>query len=814
MHLGRSGTVKDGSKEAKFIKAAQDCFLHQHIQLATRKRGNDCPSLLDLLFTDEAMQVSGVVHHAPLGKSDHSVITFRFNCYIDYSKPKETYKYDNADYENMRKHLTELKWEEDYIEKSANMTVEDLWKELKTMLLDVRNQFVQKHRISGKPSWQEKGSFPINKSLQEAIRNKKILHRRWMFAVRQKDASAKQMLYNRARNKVKGLIRAAKRKNEKYIADASNTNPKMFWSHVRNKLKTRTGVAPLLENINDEKSMKFTDEEKANILQDQFSSVFTKEPEGESPTLEKKTNKTITNISITDCQVRDEIRKLNVSKSCGPDEIHPRLLIELVDIVCKPIALLLNKSMETGKLPDDWKRAHVSPIYKKGAKSRAENYRPISLTSVICKIMEKFVKKSVMNHIVDTGTLSTKQYGFINGRSTTTQLLKYFDECINNVINGDVVDSIYLDYAKAFDTVPHQRLINKIDSYGIKGKVKAWIKEFLSNRTQIVKVNGTESKSVPVISGIPQGSVLGPILFVLYINDLPDKLNSNVYLFADDTKLFYKIKSPEDAYTLQCDLNSLERWTEKWLLKFNTSKCHVLTLGKFENIVHTQRYTIHGDELEHVFEEKDLGVVFESELKFEQHIAQKVKKANQIMGLIRRSFSYLDCKLFKKLYTTFVRPHLEYAQAVWAPYLRKHVIMLEKVQKRATKLVDGLKDLEYTERLRKVNLPTLIYRRARCDMIEMYKHFHAYDKNTLSSTFEHQTRTSRRHNFQVVWKSPKDGVRGLQTNSFYYRTMKTWNNLPTEVVNASNLELFKRRLDQLWANIPTKYNHKLTRDDD
>ena len=188
-----------------------------------------------------------------------------------------------------------------------------------------------------------------------------------------------------------------------------------------------------------------------------------------------------------------------------------------------------------------------------------------------------------MNHIVDTGTLSTKQYGFINGRSTTTQLLKYFDECINNVINGDVIDSIYLDCAKAFDTVPHQRLINKIDSYGIKGKVKAWIKEFLSNRTQIVKVNGTESKSVPVISGIPQGSVLGPILFVLYINDLPDKLISNVYLFADDTKLFYKIKSPEDAYTLQCDLNSLERWTEKWLLKFNTSKCHVLTLGKLEN---------------------------------------------------------------------------------------------------------------------------------------------------------------------------------------------------------------------------------------
>ena len=207
---------------------------------------------------------------------------------------------------------------------------------------------------------------------------------------------------------------------------------------------------------------------------------------------------------------------------------------------------------------------------------------------------------------------------------------------------------------------------------------------------------------------------------------------------------------------------------------------------------------------------KTLVLFFESDLKFEQHIAQKVKKANQLMGLIRRSFSYLDCRLFKQLYTTFVRPHLEYAQAVWAPHLRKHVIMLENVQKRATKLVDDLKDLEYPERLRKVNLPTLIYRRARGDMIEIYKHFHTYDKSTLSSTFKHQTRTSRKHNFQLVWKSPKDGVRGVQTNSFYYRTMQTWNNLPAEVVNASNIDLLKKRLGALWKEHPMKYNHNLT----
>ena len=364
-----------------------------------------------------------------------------------------------------------------------------------------------------------------------------------------------------------------------------------------------------------------------------------------------------------------------------------------------------------------------------------------------------------------------------------------------------------MDFSKAFDCVPHQRLIGKLESYGVAGNILKWVQGFLSGRTQVVKVNGAESRSSPVISGVPQGSVLGPILFVVYINDLVENIKTEGLLFADDTKIFSHIASRDDALTLQSDIDLLENWSRKWLLTFHPDKCHVLTTGKFENIRYTHRYKVYNNELEHVFDEKDLGVIMDSNLSFEEHIVSKVNKANSIMGLIRRSFSFLDCRLFKKLYTSFVRPHLEFAQSVWSPHLKKHLNLLESVQIRATKQVDGLGDLEYPERLKKLELPTLVYRRKRGDMIELWKHFHTYDQTTISHHFRLQTRPSRKHEYQLQWNKPKDGIRGLQTNSFYFRTIYSWNKLPEEVVNSKDINSFKNELDKAWRNDPTKYSH-------
>ena len=314
----------------------------------------------------------------------------------------------------------------------------------------------------------------------------------------------------------------------------------------------------------------------------------------------------------------------------------------------------------------------------------------------------------------------------------------------------------------------------------------------------MVKVNNEESEKGEVLSGVPQGSVLGPLLFVLYINDLPESVCSSLYLFADDTKLLKTINNVEDSLILQKDIDALEEWSRKWLLKFHPDKCHVLTIGKLCNIAHAHPYALENQVLEHVFSEKDLGVTFDSNLTFEEHIMNKIKKANSMVGMIRRSFSYLSPDLFRQLYSTFVRPHLEYAQVVWHPKLRKHSNLIEGVQRRATKIVASCKNLSYEDRLKIIGIPTLDYRRAVGDMVEVYKHLHHYDTSSIPAKFTARTRPSRNHDFKLNRNFGNDGLKGIQTNSFYYRSIVHWNNLPKEVVSAPSVAIFKKRLNSTW----------------
>ncbi len=809
----KTWTSKHGedSNEARFIEGIRDCFFHQHVEKPTRRRGTDEPSTLDLILTNEALQVSEVNHNPPLGKSDHDVLTFEFQCYIDFTQQKERFVFEKGDYKKMRDILnTSTDWFAEY-EKLANKsqtTPEELWKSLKSKLQQLTKDCVPFVTPSDKPSWKDKGAIPIDRKARNAIRDKEKAHRKWMSALNSEVSDEARTNYTKARNNVKSLLRKAKRRFERQISKTAKTNPKAFWGHTRRYLKTKSSVAPLLSNPKDKESMKFKDEEKANILLKQFSSVFTKEEQGEIPRINSRTNRKVSNLLISDKMVKDALTKININKSCRPNMLHPRLLKELADLISGPIATLFRSTLKHGILPKDWKHATITPIFKKGSLHLAENYRPISLTSILCKIMEKFIRDHIVTHLLENNLLSKKQFGFITGRSTCLQLLHYLDECLSTTAKGGVVDAIYLDFAKAFDTVPHRRLLGKLEAYGIEGDTLKWIKEFLYDRTQQVSVNGSESSSAPVLSGIPQGTVLGPILFVIYINDLLDNINSNGLMFADDTKIFRRISSRDDSIELQSDITKLEKWSDLWLLRFNSDKCHVLTLGNFENIPHAHRYMIGDKELEHVGDEKDLGVTISAELTFDEHIGRKIRVANAIAGQIRRSFSYLDCVTFRYLFVAFVRPHLEFSQAVWSPHLQKHIDVLENVQARASKLVDGLGNLEYPERLKRLNLPTLVYRRRRGDMIELYKHFTIYDRSILPSTFQPRNRPSRQHPLQLLTPKSFDGKRGAQTNSFYHRSVKTWNNLPKAVVSSKTINDFKNNLDEYWNDDPIKFDYR------
>ena len=328
-------------------------------------------------------------------------------------------------------------------------------------------------------------------------------------------------MYVNSRNQVKRKIKQARRGLEEKICGQAKRSPKKFWKHIRDSMKTKSGIAPLLLDPNDEHSLRFTDDDKADILQDQFCSVFTKEPSGTLPEFHSRTA-TNAPFNLTIDMVMKELKGLNPNKSLGPDEVHPIMLKKFAFYIATPLHIIMSKSFIESTLPDrgTWKIAHVSPIYKKGKKNLAVNYRPVSLTSVACRFMERVLKEQIMEHLMKEKLLSSKQHGFLGKRSTVTQLLHYLDKCADSISNEKVVDVIYFDFAKAFDTVPHRRLLKKLEAYGIRGKVLEWIKAFLSDRHQQVKVNGSLSKKCRVLSGVPKGSVLGPLLFVIYINFL------------------------------------------------------------------------------------------------------------------------------------------------------------------------------------------------------------------------------------------------------------------------------------------------------
>ena len=299
--------------------------------------------------------------------------------------------------------------------------------------------------------------------------------------------------------------------------------------------------------------------------------------------------------------------------------------------------------------------------------------------------------------------------------------------------NKKPVDIIYLDFEKAFDKVPHKRLIAKLKSHGINGGIKDWIEDWLSYRKQRVVLNGKESPWTDVSSGVPQGSVLGPILFTIYINDIDSDIKSKVSKFADDTKLGYACKSAEDCNIIQQDLDKIVKWSDAWQMSFNVEKCKVMHVGRNNG---NHQYIMNNQVLQAVTEEKDLGVIYTDNMKTSKQCTAARNKANRVLGLINRTLTYKNKTNVTNLYKALVRPHLEYAVQAWAPSLKKDQIRIEGVQRRATKLIPELRNKEYEERLEEINLFKLSHRRARGDLIQVYKIFNRIDNVDLEPLIE------------------------------------------------------------------------------
>ena len=455
-------------------------------------------------------------------------------------------------------------------------------------------------------------------------------------------------------------------------------NNKPFWKFIRGQRQESVGVSPLKDNGVLHSDRK----QKSEILAKQFRSVFTNDEidpfSDEIPT--GPSYPPISEIVINENGISKLLKNLNPNKAAGPDQIPCHLLKELACEVAPVLASIFRQSLSTGELPDSWLTAWITPVFKKGPKNDPSNYRPVSLTCVICKVLEHVVCSHMRSHFDKFGILSQYQHGFRKFFSCESQLLLTTHDLMVRVDRKEPVDVAVLDFSKAFDTVPHRRLLRKLELLGIRGELLSWIRAFLTGRTQSVMIEGCFSQPYQVESGVPQGTVLGPLLFLCYINDLPNVLDPHtaVRLFADDLLIYRSIKSQDDQVKLQRDLHALGSWGERWGMKFNTKKCNIMLIN---NQGRPRFYELCNDVLGIVQSAKYLGVTISDDLSWTPHISSIVTKAHQRLGFIRRNLRGSPYAYRAIAYKSLVRSQLEYCCTIWDTDIKSEINSIERVQR-------------------------------------------------------------------------------------------------------------------------------------
>lgn len=718
-------------------------------------------NILDVILTTCHTNFKDITSIPHVISSDHTTIVF--NLVVEHTVKKclnrKHYNWNMVDRHRLRLCIKNI----DLINViRMSPDINFAWTNWKTKILETIHLMVPLRRvknIESKP-W-------IDKEVMDLSRKKEIYRRIALKSKSDKDWD-KYKLYT---NNMKRLV---KQKHNKFINSVCNnisSNPKMFWNYVRTKFNSRTIPKTLTfngETSNDNRS-------KANMFNSFFESVFNNTVY-DKPEINSYQNDNLSWLTITPDQVNKVLSKLNSSKAPGSDGIPTRFLKDYADVLSPSICELYNYSLYLGKIPNDWKMSKVIPIYKKGDKGDCQNYRPISLLPIISKVFERCVLDNIQTILYPL--ISPCQHGFYPGRSCITNLLYSYKDIVSNIDNRVQTDMIYLDFQKAFDSISHILLVHKLKSYGICKNLLSWFTDYLTNRKQYVCIDGIYSDTIIVSSGVPQGSILGPFLFSLFINDITNVIStgSKITLFADDAKIWSTIINQNDCVKLQYSLNNLFKWSCRWGLTFNTNKCYVMS---FKNKLATN-YNMNNQELLNVNEITDLGVIITSDMKWTQHVKSITGKAMKSLGIIRRCIGVkAPIQAKKSAYISLVRSKVMYNSQLWNPSSKGDIIELERVQRVSTRYICGNNDLTYFERLNVCELLPLCFTRDYADIILVYKLLYnllnvSNDDYIKLNPSKRLTRLSQDGNLLLVPKSKGQ----FHRNWYLNRICKIWNSLP------------------------------------
>ena len=637
--------------ERNFLDFCLSEALEQHVLKPTHCAGG----YLDLVFTNPVAQ--NLLHSLDVtepftSSCDHDKISFSIdpqtNCQPQQIKLPQLL-YQNGNYDKIRESLKTYDWNKfcNFYDNSSTKTVQHLYDDLLKILHCQITNYVPKIRLNRK--------IKLPKHIRKLSKEKAELYRQG------KSNKIIKKQYKVISKKYELEVKRWFEQTESKICD--NRNISSFYKYSKKKLNLKSSEIPPLKR--DDGSMALDDTSKANYLNEAFKSVFIAD-DGNKLHLKKKTKNVLDGFKITANEVLHELKSMPAKSSRTPDDLPSIVLKNVASSIIQPLCKLFNWSLETGQLPWQWKISIICPIFKKGSKSSPLNYRPIALTSSICRLFEKIVKTKILHHLLENDLLSPEQHGFLPKRSTTTQMLNCLQDWFKNFDDGVDTNVVYTDFAKAFDKVSHPKLIEVLSSYGIEGKILSWITSFLTNRQQTVYVNDSCSGKVKITSGVPQGSVLGPLLFLIYIDDI-SKISVDgckSYLFADDFKVYSK-----DLSALQKSLDNLLPFTSKRQLSLAPSKCSHLLLSNKKNTHET--LNLGNKALSQTSEIRDLGILISSNLKWDLHISKIKGKALQRCFHIFRSFSSKNVWTLLRTCKTFARPLLESNSVIWNPYLQK-----------------------------------------------------------------------------------------------------------------------------------------------